>query len=179
MIPVDFHPTRRTVNVIPVASLSSAIRFAKVAAQTVGIYPPARKVELRDRIARVGVQRLVSLGQASLRRLELSHDGAYPTASFGLYSSSRNSSAEKSAWRRIDRRVPMANSRCMGHDHGAAVGVTELHVAPALAHVFEACLSQCLDDFAPRDSRKRRSHAESSTVAMTGGSTPSGSGMSS
>ena len=66
-----------------------------------------------------------------------------------------------------------------GHDHGAAVRVTELHMALALAHAFEACFHQCPDDVGPRNNRQRRCHAESSTAAMIGGSTPSGSGMSS
>ena len=64
------------------------------------------------------------------------------------------------------------------HDR-AAIDVTELHMAPTLPHAFEACFPQSPDDFGPRDNRDRRCHAESSTVAMIGGSTPCGSGMSS
>jgi len=78
MAPVDFHPTHRTVNVVPVDSLGSATRFVTVATQTVGIYPPARSIELRDSLARAGAQRLVPLGRASLWRPGLPHDAMYP-----------------------------------------------------------------------------------------------------
>jgi hypothetical protein len=81
--PVDFHPTAKTVNVIPVASLTEATRYAGVATQTVGVYPPARKAELRDRLACAGVQRVVSLGSAfglATGGAGLPHDGFYPLA---------------------------------------------------------------------------------------------------
>lgn len=79
--PVDFHPIAKTVNVIPVQSLIEATRFATVATQTVGVHPPARKAELRDRLACVGVQRVVSLGAAfglATVGQGLPHDGFYP-----------------------------------------------------------------------------------------------------
>jgi hypothetical protein len=38
----------------------------------------------------------------------------HPAKAGRNYSSSRNPSAEKPAWRRIERRVPGASSRCMG-----------------------------------------------------------------
>jgi hypothetical protein len=81
--PVDFHPIAKTVNVIPVADLTDAIRFAGVATQTVGVYPPARKAELRDRLACAGVQRIVSLGAAfglATGGHGLPHDGFFPLA---------------------------------------------------------------------------------------------------
>jgi hypothetical protein len=81
--PVDFHPIAKTVNVIPVASLAEATRFATVATQTVGVYPPARKAELRDRLACAGVQRIVSLGSAfglATGGHGLPHDGFFPLA---------------------------------------------------------------------------------------------------
>lgn len=76
--PVDFHPTGKTVNVIPVASLTDAVRFANVATQTVGIYPGPRKAGLRDALASAGVQRVVTLGNAGGMVLGLPQDGMYP-----------------------------------------------------------------------------------------------------
>ncbi len=79
---VDFHPEGKIVNVVPVSSLSDAIRFANVATQTVGIYPPERKAELRDELASAGVQRVVSLGSALGPAPGLPHDGFYPLQRF-------------------------------------------------------------------------------------------------
>jgi hypothetical protein len=76
--PVDFHPTGKTVNVIPVDSLADAVRFANVATQTVGIYPGSRKARLRDALASAGVQRVVTLGSAGGMVLGLPQDGMYP-----------------------------------------------------------------------------------------------------
>lgn len=60
--PVDFHPEGKTVNVVQVPSLESAIAHVTVATQTVGIYPAARKPALRDALAAAGAQRIVTLG---------------------------------------------------------------------------------------------------------------------
>ncbi|MEU5634827.1 acyl-CoA reductase [Streptomyces rishiriensis] len=76
--PVDFHPDGKIVNVVPVAGLSEAVRHAGVATQTAGVYPDARKAELRDALACAGVQRVVSLGGAGGMPPGLSHDGFYP-----------------------------------------------------------------------------------------------------
>jgi hypothetical protein len=65
----------------------------------------------------------------------------------------------RSAWRRIDRRVPLANSRCMGTMTGSTLSA-KFHVAPALTYLLEASLAQCLDGLGPRDNRKGRCHAE-------------------
>ena len=73
--PVDFHPDGKIVNVVTVNSLDDAIRFATVATQTIGIYPPERKASLRDRLMSAGAQRVVSLGQAANSRPGLPHDG--------------------------------------------------------------------------------------------------------
>ena len=62
--PVDFHPSNKTANVVHVPSLDDAIRYVNVATQTIGVYPPARKAELRDRLASAGAQRVVRLGSA-------------------------------------------------------------------------------------------------------------------
>jgi Acyl-CoA reductase (LuxC) len=61
---VDFHPICKTVNVVPVKSLQDAVRFATVATQTVGIFPPHRVTEVRDALACAGVQRMVALGES-------------------------------------------------------------------------------------------------------------------
>jgi len=80
--PVDFHPDGRVVNVVPVASLQEAVSRANVATQTVGVYPPERKAELRNALAAAGAQRVVSLGQAVAFETGLSHDGFYPLQRF-------------------------------------------------------------------------------------------------
>ncbi|OAA24576.1 Acyl-CoA reductase (LuxC) [Frankia sp. EI5c] len=80
--PVDFHPTNKTVNIIPVASLTEATRFANVATQTVGVYPPERKAEIRDLLATAGVQRVVRLGSAMTGTMGNPHDGMYPLHRF-------------------------------------------------------------------------------------------------
>ena len=79
---VEFHPDGKIVNVVPVASLAEAIGFANVATQTVGLYPPERKAELRDALASAGVQRVVTLGSALGPGPGLPHDGFYPLQRF-------------------------------------------------------------------------------------------------
>lgn len=80
--PVDFHPTNKTVNVVPVASMVDAANFATVATQTVGVYPTHRKAEIRDRLATAGVQRVVKLGSALTGSMGSPHDGMYPLHRF-------------------------------------------------------------------------------------------------
>jgi hypothetical protein len=75
--PLDFYPDCRTVNVVPVASLQDAVRFANVGTQTVGIYPFERKAELRDRLADFGVQYVACLGDVMDLPPGLPHDGTY------------------------------------------------------------------------------------------------------
>ena len=62
--PLDFHPSNKTVNVVPITSMVDAARFATVATQTVGVYPTHRKPEVRDQLAAAGAQRIVRLGSA-------------------------------------------------------------------------------------------------------------------
>lgn len=76
--PVDFHPTHKTVNVVPVASMVDAARYATVATQTVGVYPSERKEELRDHLAGAGVQRIIRLGSALTGSAGNPHDGMFP-----------------------------------------------------------------------------------------------------
>ena len=74
----DFHPANKTVNVIPVAAMIDAAEFATVATQTVGVFPTHRKAELRDRLAGMGVQRVIRLGNALRGTLGGPSDGMYP-----------------------------------------------------------------------------------------------------
>jgi hypothetical protein len=76
--PVDFHPSNKTVNVVPVRTMLDAAAFATVATQTVGVYPPNRKSELRDKLAGAGVQRLVRLGSVLKGSSAGVHDGMFP-----------------------------------------------------------------------------------------------------
>jgi Acyl-CoA reductase (LuxC) len=63
--PVEFHPSNKTANVVHVPSLDDAVRYVNVATQTIGMYPPATKAALRDRLASAGAQRVVRLGGAA------------------------------------------------------------------------------------------------------------------
>ena len=76
--PVDFHPSHKVVNVVPVASLDDAISFANVATQTVGVFPSERKAALRDGLVASGVQRVLALGRAGTSTRGLPHDGFIP-----------------------------------------------------------------------------------------------------
>jgi hypothetical protein len=76
--PVDFYPVSKTVNVVVVESLEAAVRYTNVATQTVGIFPPQRATELRDALASMGVQRVVTLGEVAQSVEGLPHDGFYP-----------------------------------------------------------------------------------------------------
>lgn len=80
--PVDFHPEWRVVNVVPVEKLSDAVCHVNVATQTVGVYPPSRKAELRNALASAGTQRVVALGAAGHIEAGLSHDGFFPLHRF-------------------------------------------------------------------------------------------------
>ena len=76
--PVDFHPEAKTVNVVIVRTLEDAVRFVTVATQTVGVFPAERKVELREKLAAAGAQRVVTLGSALGGGVGIPHDGFFP-----------------------------------------------------------------------------------------------------
>lgn len=76
--PVDFHPEAKTVNVVVVDALDDALRFASVATQTVGIFPAERKIDLREKLAAAGAQRVVTLGSALGGGVGIPHDGFFP-----------------------------------------------------------------------------------------------------
>jgi hypothetical protein len=65
--PVDFSRSLacRVANIVPVDELEAAVRAVNAYTQTIGIYPESLKVELRDRLAFQGAQRIVSLGGAA------------------------------------------------------------------------------------------------------------------
>src|ERR1700733_3687063 len=62
--PVDFAASlcNRVVNLVPVDDLEVPIRSVSSYTQTIGIYPEDLKLELRDRLAIIGAQRMVTLG---------------------------------------------------------------------------------------------------------------------
>jgi hypothetical protein len=64
------------VNVVTVSSLEAAAKFMNVATQTVGVDPPERKAQLRDRLVAAGAQRVVPLGFA-MGGPSVPHDGMY------------------------------------------------------------------------------------------------------
>jgi Acyl-CoA reductase (LuxC) len=80
--PVDFHPSNKTANVVHVSSLDDAVRFVNVATQTIGMYPPWRKTEMRDRLASAGAQRVVRLGGAAKHVMGGPHDAMFPLQRF-------------------------------------------------------------------------------------------------
>jgi hypothetical protein len=80
--PVDFHPLRKTSNVVCVKSLDEAMKYVNVATQTVGVYPFDRMAELRDKLASGGAQRVVRLGEAGPSTIGNPHDAMYPLHRF-------------------------------------------------------------------------------------------------
>ena len=76
--PLDMYPDGKIVNVVRVPSLAAAVRYATVATQTVGVYPANRKAEIRNALASVGVQRVITLGGAQGMIPGMSHDGFFP-----------------------------------------------------------------------------------------------------
>ena len=76
--PVEFHPEYRIANVVRVPDLEEVISEVNVATQTVSIYPPARRIEFRDRLASAGAQRVTDIGGAGWMEGGLGHDGFFP-----------------------------------------------------------------------------------------------------
>jgi len=70
-------PVNKTANVVQVRALKDALKYVNVATQTVGVYPPARQVELRDGLASGGAQRIVRLGDAGGQSIGAPHDAMY------------------------------------------------------------------------------------------------------
>ena len=80
--PVEFHPSSKTANVVHLRSLDEAVRFVNVATQTIGMYPPERKLAMRDRLASAGAQRVVRLGGAAKHVAGGAHDAMLPLQRF-------------------------------------------------------------------------------------------------
>jgi len=80
--PVDFHPTNKTSNVVMVESLDEAIQYVNVATQTVGVYPWARKADLRDPLAGAGAQRVCRVGTANRHVPGGPHDAMFALQRF-------------------------------------------------------------------------------------------------
>jgi hypothetical protein len=77
--PHDFqikdHPMCRLVVVRPVAQLEDCLGFLHHGVATIGVFPEARRLELRDRIAARGVSNVVPLGQSGCGAIGTAHDG--------------------------------------------------------------------------------------------------------
>ncbi|MBB4858352.1 hypothetical protein HNO88_001671 [Novosphingobium chloroacetimidivorans] len=80
--PVDFHPIRKTSNVVLVPDLMDAMKYVNVATQTVGVYPFERMASLRDHLSSAGAQRIVRLGEAGPSAIGNPHDAMYPLHRF-------------------------------------------------------------------------------------------------
>ncbi|MHA2295446.1 MAG: acyl-CoA reductase [Candidatus Hodarchaeales archaeon] len=76
--PVEFFPSCKTVNVIPIQDYQEALELVTVTTQTVGIYPEMLKDKLMDHLVAKGVQRFVSLGQAAGGMVGVPHDAIEP-----------------------------------------------------------------------------------------------------
>ncbi|MHA2299203.1 MAG: acyl-CoA reductase [Candidatus Hodarchaeales archaeon] len=76
--PLEFFPSCKTVNVIPIQDYQEAIDRVTIATQTVGIYPESLKDGLMDQLVAKGVQRFVSLGQAAVGTIGVPHDAIEP-----------------------------------------------------------------------------------------------------
>jgi hypothetical protein len=65
-----------------VSALEDAVRYVNVATQTIGIYPPTRKTELRDRLAGAGAQRVCRVGTANQHVPGGPHDAMFALQRF-------------------------------------------------------------------------------------------------
>lgn len=78
--PVEFSPllSGRVSNLVPIDSVSEAVKVVNAYTQTIGIYPESLKTELRETLALHGAQRLVSLGYAANATLSMPQDALEP-----------------------------------------------------------------------------------------------------
>lgn len=77
---VDFYPSLsgRVANFVPLDDVAQATRFVNSYTQTVGIYPEALKLRLRDELPLFGAQRIVTLGYAMTANPALPQDAIEP-----------------------------------------------------------------------------------------------------
>jgi hypothetical protein len=78
---VDFYPSLsgRVANLVPIDEVADAFRFVNSYTQTVGVYPEALKLRLRDELPLFGAQRIVTLGYAMTANPALPQDAIEPT----------------------------------------------------------------------------------------------------
>jgi len=57
--------SKRTANLVPVASVEEALKRITAASQTIGVYPDALKLQIRNALAIQGAQHIVSLGKVT------------------------------------------------------------------------------------------------------------------
>jgi len=55
--------SKRTANLVPVPTVEDALKRITSASQTVGVYPDALKLQIRDTLALQGAQHIKSLGR--------------------------------------------------------------------------------------------------------------------
>jgi hypothetical protein len=67
--------SNRTANLVPVASVEDALKRITAASQTIGVYPDALKLRIRDALAIQGAQHIVSLGKVTQMGLLGPQDG--------------------------------------------------------------------------------------------------------
>jgi hypothetical protein len=93
--PVSFNPSGKLVNVVRVTSLEEAVQHSTVATQTVGVYPPARRISLRNALASAGAQRIVALGEVNSGGFGgKPHDAGWPVHRFMRWVSEEGDTCE-------------------------------------------------------------------------------------
>jgi hypothetical protein len=79
VVPGEFdildHPMCRLAVVRPVPSLDDALKYLSQHVSTAGVYPEARRLELRDRMLARGVSNVLPLGQCGRVYPGMPHDG--------------------------------------------------------------------------------------------------------
>ncbi|OLS25164.1 MAG: hypothetical protein HeimC3_16080 [Candidatus Heimdallarchaeota archaeon LC_3] len=65
----------KTVNIVPIESISDMLPEINVTTQTIGIYPESVKMNYRDDFIRAGAQRIVTLGGAAKGMIGMPQDG--------------------------------------------------------------------------------------------------------
>jgi len=78
--PVDFSDRLgcRVANLVPCDDIEEALKLITIHTQTIGVYPESLKLKLRNKLAFLGGQRIVSLGNHLSGNNALPHDGLEP-----------------------------------------------------------------------------------------------------
>ncbi|HLY54971.1 MAG TPA: acyl-CoA reductase [Stellaceae bacterium] len=79
--PVDFYPSLacRVANLVPIDDYSETVKWMNAYTQTIGVYPEALRLKLRDLLPLYGAQRLITLGYANTGSYALPQDAIEPT----------------------------------------------------------------------------------------------------